>query len=458
MGILAAALFAPRLSGAFTDGQRGNCGAMFAIMERNARALGWATTYGVPVLNPGPPNPAGPLETYSHHPPGLPWAVMLAGKLPGTVESSSRLLALLLTLCSCWLAADLGARLAGGRAGFVAGLLMLLLPAGLHHGLLVNYETIAIPAMLFLTRSLALGAGRPLVAGLLAGLADWVALLPLLFSVGRGRMRRVLLAACGGAVMIVLTFVLARLVTPSSAGETLAQGLAATFLGSHFRLESWASGMAQHLSTLFGWALLPAMLALPLLFRQAAPLRRVLWTLLGCGVCNVVLFAHHATSHEHFSLILLPYVALSTATLLFPAKRSTGPALLLSSAALLAILVSGALAAASVWPQRQATSQALRADALADVSELSAVYLFPSGAPLVFLHRAQRHVWPGPVQDLSAAHTAVAHYNQRFGTATLPGRLVLPAAASPPTWVEALGPGETAGTFQIWDIPPRTNP
>lgn len=454
LGLIAAALFVPRLQGPFSDGQRGNCGAMFAIMERNARALGWAATYGVPLLNPVPPDADGPLETYSHHPPGLPWAVMLAARLPGDVETTSRLVALLLTLCSCWLAADLAARLSGARAGLAAGLLMLLLPAGLHHGLLVNYETIAIPALLLLTRTLVLSRGPPLPAGLLAGFADWIALLPLLLLVcGPVSRRRWLKAACGGSLVIAMTFVLARQLTPSSAGETLSQGLAATFLGPRFDPRAWASGMLRHLWTLYSLALLPALAALLFIRRRPATLRRLLWVLLGCGLFNVVVFAHHATSHEHFSLVLLPYIALSTATLLFPRGDELRRWPLRSSAILLAILVGAAFGAAADWPQRQNTSQARQADALAEVSDLSAIYLFPDGVPLVFLQRARRHVWPGTVGDLSGARRAARAYSERFGTAPLPGRLVLNAETDVPAWVAALGPGEVRGPFRMWEVP-----
>jgi len=456
LGLLAAALFVPQLSGPFTDGQRGNCGAMFSIMERNERALGWATTLGVPVLNPVPPAAAGPLETYSHHPPGLPWAVMLAGRLPFAIETTSRLVALLLTLCSCWLAADMAARLAGNPAGFATGLLMLLLPAGLHHGLLVNYETITITAMLWLTRSLLLQRGRPWLAGLLAGLADWFALLPLVFTVGSVRRGRWFSAAAGGSAMIAVTFLMARQLTPASAGETLAQGLAATFLGPLFDPGAWARGMAHHLLALYSLALVPAAVSVFLIGRRPAVLRRALWVLLGCGVSNVVVFAHHATSHEHFSLVLLPYVALSTATLLFPCTNQIVRLRLLPSALLLGIMATGAVAVIGAWPQRHNTSQAQRADALAEVSDLSAVYLFPGGVPLVFLHRAQRHVWPGAVGDLRAAQAATADYNQRFGTLTLPGRLVLETEATVPPWLEALGPSQHEGRFRMWDIPPAT--
>ena len=454
LGLLAAALFVPQLSGPFTDGQRGNCGAMFSIMERNERALGWATTLGVPVLNPVPPPAQGPLETYSHHPPGLPWAVMLAGRLPLAIETTSRLVALLLTLCSCLLAADMAARLAGNPAGFATGLLMLLLPAGLHHGLLVNYETITIPAMLWLTRALLLERGRPWVAGLAAGLADWFALLPLVFSLGSVGRRRWLSATAGGAVIIALTFVMARQLTPASAGETLAQGLAATFLGPLFDSGAWARGMADHLWTLYSLALFPAALSVFLIGRRPPVLRRALWLLLGCGVSNVVVFAHHATSHEHFSLVLLPYVALSTATLLFPSSNRVVRLRLIPSALLLGILATGTLAVIDTWPQRHNTSQAQRADALAEVSDLSAVYVFPGGVPLVFLHRAQRHVWPGAAGDLSAAQAATQSYNQRFGTTSLPGRLVLEADAPIPPWINALGPPVPEGRFNLWDIPP----
>jgi len=310
--------------------------------------------------------------------------------------------------------------------------------------------------MLWLTRSLLLQRGRPWLAGLLAGLADWFALLPLVFTVGSVRRGRWFSAAAGGSAMIAVTFLMARQLTPASAGETLAQGLAATFLGPLFDPGAWARGMAHHLWALYSLALVPAAVSVFLIGRRPAVLRRALWVLLGCGVSNVVVFAHHATSHEHFSLVLLPYVALSTATLLFPCTNQIVRLRLLPSALLLGIMATGAVAVIGAWPQRHNTSQAQRADALAEVSDLSAVYLFPGGVPLVFLHRAQRHVWPGAVGDLRAAQAATADYNQRFGTLTLPGRLVLETKATVPPWLEALGPSQHEGRFRMWDIPPAT--
>jgi hypothetical protein len=452
--LVAAALFVPRLEGPFSDGQRGNCGAMFAIMERNARALGWGATWGVPVLNPVPPDSHDQLVTYSHHPPGLPWAIQLAGRLPWEVETTSRLVALVLTLCSCWLAADLATRLSGARAGLLAGLLMLLLPAGLHHGLLVNYETIALPALLYLVRTLALGRGHPLAAGLLAGLADWIALAPLLL-VRRRQRSAWWSAATGGLVVVVGTFALARVVTPTSAGETLFQALEATFLGSHFDASAWLEAMGKHLWTLYSLAIVPAATAAVLLPRTTPELRQLLLVLLGCGVTNVVLFAHHATSHEHFSLLLLPYVAISSATLLFPGSPRTRPRPALALAATVMLIAAAGIQAHDSWPGRQRTSQTERADALAAVSDQTYVHLFLEGVPLVFLHKAERHVWPGPVSDLSSAHTAGAAYGRRFGPQGLPVRVVLDADRAAPAWLRALGPGERHGRFQMWDLPPE---
>ena len=53
LALLVLALHVPDLGGPFRDGQRGNCGAMFALFARNAGALGWVETGGVPVVNPG---------------------------------------------------------------------------------------------------------------------------------------------------------------------------------------------------------------------------------------------------------------------------------------------------------------------------------------------------------------------------------------------------------------------
>src|SRR5262249_11378681 len=155
--VVGVALHAARLTGPFTDGQTGNCGAMFALFARNEHALGGLlATHGVPIVNPVPPRSLAEAEFYTHHPPGLPWAVMLAGRLPVGIETAGRLVALLARLATALLLADLAARLAGWRAALAAGVFALALPAGLHEGLLVNYETVAVPGALLLFRALLL--------------------------------------------------------------------------------------------------------------------------------------------------------------------------------------------------------------------------------------------------------------------------------------------------------------
>lgn len=451
--LVALALHGPRLAGPFTDGQHGNCGAMFALMARNASALGWLETRGVPVLNPVPPAPGDPWVTYTHHPPGLPWAVELASQLPGPIETTSRLVALALTLAAALLLADLAARLAGRRAALAAGLTFLLMPAGVHHGLLVNYETAALPGMLWLLRSLVLGLGSPVWAALAAGLADWVALVPLAFLVRGTPAGRWWRAALTGALLVVAVFVHGRAFAPGSHAETLGQALAATFLGPAFDPAAWLTRLGQHLASLYGLALLPALAGLALVRRRHPPLRRLLLVLLLTGLVNVVLFAHHATSHEHFALLLAPWVALSTATVLFPRDAVARPGGSLGAVLLLVVLVAGLWSARRELPARTGVHQAARADALAAVSGTERLHLLPEGVPLVFLERAARHVWAYPVGSLEAAREARAAYARRFVAAPLPAVVVLDEGAPVPAWVAALGPGRSEGRFRLWDLP-----
>lgn len=451
--LVALALHLPRVAGPFTDGQHGNCGAMFGLMVRNAQALGWVETLGVPVLNPVPPGPDDPWVTYTHHPPGLPWAVELAALLPGSVESGARLVALLLTLAAALLLADIGARLAGRRAALAAGLTFLLMPAGLHHGLLVNYETAALPGLLLLTRALVLGLGSPVLAALVAGLGDWVALLPIGLVLRGVPARRWWSAALTGGLLVLAVFVHGRAFAPASHAETLGQALAATFLGPSFDAGAWLTRMGEHLTVLYGPVLLPALAGLVLVGRRHPPLRRILLVLLAVGLLNVVLFAHHATSHEHFSLVLAPWVALSAATVLFPRDTAARPGGLTAAALLVIVLLLGLWDARGRWPARRQTLNAERAQALAAVADDERLHLFPEGVPLVFLHAAARHAWAYPVADLEGARDAAAAYARRFVARPLPAVVVLDDQAPVPAWLQALGPGRVEGPFRVWDVP-----
>src|SRR5262249_8206023 len=102
---------AGRIAGPFTDGQAGNCDAMFAIVARTEPLLGaWATRVE-PVVTPVPPPWVAQAEFYTHPPPGLPWLVMLASHAPAPIETSSRCVALLAFLATALLLADIASRL-----------------------------------------------------------------------------------------------------------------------------------------------------------------------------------------------------------------------------------------------------------------------------------------------------------------------------------------------------------
>ena len=257
--LLGVLLHGPQLAGPFTDGLSGDCGAMFSVMARNTERLGWRGL--CPAINTAPPEPGELVDHYNHHPPGLPWMVFLATRLPVQAETAARLVALLLTLATVLLLADLATRLSGPAAGGAAGLLALLAPAGWHHGLLVNYETAALPPMLLLVRALVLQRGPTALAAAWGALSDWIAVAPLLLVRGVTWRRRVPAALAAGAVLAG-SFVLGRLFAPGSPGETLAQARLASFLNPAFDGGAWVANVGRFLAALFGCALLPAACAL----------------------------------------------------------------------------------------------------------------------------------------------------------------------------------------------------
>jgi hypothetical protein len=448
--VLGALLNAPRLAGPLTDGQSGNCGAMFALFERNEKALGLLATHGVPVLNLVPPTGAQTVDYYAHHPPGLPWLVMLAGRLPMAIELASRLVALALFLAATLLLADLAARLASPGAALAAGLLMLALPAGRFEATLVNYEVVALPALLLLLRVQLLGVGPPRTAAALAALTDWIALLPLLAG-PRAAGRRTWLSMLGvAAVVVVGTMLLARTVSSAATGDTLPQALRTTFLAPDFSAAAWISGLHAHMAAFYGWALLPALLSLLALPRQPAPRRRALLWLLGIGLFNVVVFARHATDHEHFSLPLLPWVALSIATLLFPGEPARGPSRGVALGVLVAVLGVSTWWAQVGMPSRTQTTQSELAAALRAGAPQEAVYVRPAGASFVFLYGAGRQVAPLPAGSLQQARDAVATMRQRFHLPeSWPGWLAIAPGESVPAWAVPLGAPQAAGAWRL---------
>lgn len=453
--LLGLALHVGRLSGPFTDGQTGNCGAMFAIFARNEHALGGLlATHGVPIVNPVPPASLAQAEFYTHHPPGLPWAVMLAGRLPLAIETAARLVALLATLATALLLADLAARLCGWRASLAAGVLALALPAGLHEGLLVNYETVALPGALLLVRSLLLDVGRPALAGVLAALADWAALLPLLLC-WRGAQRARWMRAAGGAALVVVLFaVLGHEVAPSSAAETLAQAVGSSALSPDFAWRDWAAAVSHNAWTFFGAALVTALTGLVVAkLRGASRLSGVLLCLLGTGLANVVLFARHATGHEHYVLLLLPFVALGSAALLFPRDEAATPPAALGAALAGALLLLGWQQYRADAPARATTSQAEAADRFRAATTDAAIYVRLKGAPFVFIHRAGRHVSPTAVDSVAQALSAANGYRIRFQLEGLPAFLARQPGEGRPEWLAELGAPRSENGFEFYALP-----
>jgi len=458
---VALALRVPELRGPFTDGLRGDCGAFFAIMARNAHALGLSRTHAIPIVDPVPPATLEAAEWYTHHPPGLPLLVTLASTLPVAVEVevAARLVALALGLVSLLLVADLTARTLGPRAALASGLAMLLLPAGLHHGLLVNYETVAMPAAIAIVRALVLGARPPVLAGLglVAALCDWIAMLPLVatppWRIGRARAAGLLGAAAGvgGLALVHRTRV------EGSLRETLGHAVGATPLAPDFSAGAWLAALGGHGLALFG----PMLLALPLLVarppfgaRAPAALRRALGGLLIVAAANVVLFARHATGHEVYALPFLPPCALLLGWLAHPGPREARArrrGATLRAAAVALVLVAGVGQALAARPERNGRRQATLADAFARVTTTDAVYLTPSGVPLVFLHRAARHVSPYGARDLEQARARLEALRARHDLGPRPGRVFVPEDAPWPAWMGA--PPPPRGGFRIAPLP-----
>jgi len=434
--VLAVLLRAPRLAGPYHDGQVGNCAAMFSIMARNMDALGFDAAGWVPAVDPAPPLDGRPGFPYAHHPPGLPWLVMLAAALPLSIEVAARSVALLLGLVSLWLIADLAARLLGRRAAWAAGLLWVGLPFGWHHGLLVNYETIALPGVLLIARSLVLERGSPLLAGFVAALGDWIACVPLAFAPGVLRRARWWRAAGAVALVLVGVVALSRHFAPSTPGETLGQALQATFLGRAFRWSAWWPAMGGHLVALYHVA---GLLALWGFAQRGALLRRVLLMFLATGLVNVVLFAQHATGHEHFSLLLAPFVVLGCTAALFPRDVGARPSGGLGALVVLLLLAGSVMQVRAQLPAQSSVAQAERGERFARASSPEEVYVFPDGVPLVFLHAASRQIAAYPAGGLDAARALAAAHRERFGLHGWPARLVVePERVDPPAWSAAL--------------------
>lgn len=444
--VLVVALFhAPGLDGPLRDGQGGNCGAMFALFARNAEAVGWLPSRGVPIVNPVPPGAGETTVHYAHHPPGLPWLVELSSAISGELVVGARVVALLLTLASVWLLADTVARAASLGAGLAAGALLAGLPSGWHHGLLVNYETVALPPLLLVVRATVLGRGSGLVAGALAGLADYIALVPLLFTARRAtergeRGRRWRRSLATGLGVVVAWGLVARSVAPGSLGETLHQAALTTPLAPDFTWPAWLDAAAAHLGALYGWALVPAVVGAGFVLARGGRAAQLVGVLVGVGAFNVVVFGRHAIGHEHFWLLFAPGVAASLGAAL-PAGLGTrgevGRAVLV-----LSVLAVSALAALDASPARAATRQTERARDLAALTEPSpdapVVYVLPSGASLVFLAAAERHVATQPVADVDAARATAAALRARLGLAPGATVVVTPNDAEVPAWATSL--------------------
>ncbi len=454
LALLVVVLHAPALGTPFPDGPHGNCGGMFGIIARNALALGLEAR-GVPVLNPVAPDAAATALFYTHHPPGLPWLTTLAqgvGALTGAAfETSARLVAMLLS----WWAAVLMLRLATGTAGravgFAAALFMLALPAGRHHGALVNYETIALPALLWLHLCLVTRRGPAFLAGLVAALCDWIALFPLVTGGWAAGRQRWVSAVMGGLLGLVAFALLYRSLAPSTAGANLGQALGASFLAPGFDVTAWRLALQDHLLGLYGFTLALAPLCLFTFWSVAPRAAGALFTFLTVGVLNVTLFAQHATGHFHFSLLLLPFIALGSALALAPLRRTRAgdPGVVIATVLVVALHLLPALEAGTPPPT---THEADLADRFAAVTATDTIYLRPHGASFVFLHRAERHVVPFPSADREQAQQRVTRQREDFGAAGLPAQVVLAPDETAPAWLVDEAPVREADGFRFYTL------
>ncbi|MED5330877.1 MAG: hypothetical protein VX916_06260, partial [Planctomycetota bacterium] len=344
----------------------------------------------------------------------------------------------------------LTARMGGQVRGIIAGGLFLLLPAGLHHGLLVNYETIALPAVLLLTRNILLKKKSGLATGIFAGLADYVALTPLVFTARSSSTNPFWRKACLGGLGVTLFLIaISRFQAPGSWSETLGQATGASFLATDFSLQNWLGFGGSSLWALFGWALPLASLGIVILCRHQGKTRKVLRVLLLTALFNVTVFAHHATTHEHYWLFFALPVALSIALLPLPPLHKKYAV----SNALLALLVIGLgfIQAKNEWDTWGATKQADRADAFSQVADPDLIYLHPDGLPLVFLHRAQRHAVAREVRSLNQAKELVQSYREQVGLDGMQAAIFLERGRPVPPWLAAVTtPDEDSGLFTFW--------
>ena len=240
--------------------------------------------------------------------------------------------------------------------------------------------------------------------------------------------------------------------TVPSGGDALGQAVAASFLARDFVAADWAHAAGAHLVALYGAFLVPAALAAVAIARRPAPVRRVLLVLLAAGLANVTLFARHATGHEHFWLLLAPYVALSTATLLCPREALATPPRGIALALFLALAALGTAQALRARPEWDADSQSRNGASFRAATTTDAVYVRPGGSSFVFLYAAGRHVSPDPAGSLAEARAAAGRYRDRFGLGPRPAFLALDEGEPVPDWVAALGPPLERGPWRLWPL------
>ncbi|MHC5027805.1 MAG: hypothetical protein ACYTGR_13705, partial [Planctomycetota bacterium] len=151
--------------------------------------------------------------------------------------------------------------------------------------------------------------------------------------------------------------------------------------------------------------------------------------------------------------LLLPFVALGTATLIFPCADLPVGRTRAGVLALAVLLASGWWQFREAQPARTQHHQAALADAFREASDEDSVHARPGGASFVFLHRAARHVLPGPIDSLDGARAGMAAYRDRFGLPGAPGRIALAPDEPVPAWLAPLGPPVERDGWRLFALP-----
>jgi hypothetical protein len=177
---------------------------------------------------------------------------------------------------------------------------------------------------------------------------------------------------------------------------------------------------------------------------------------LALGLINLVAFARHATGHEHYVLLLLPFVAVSTAMTLVAlsrvasAGRGTGMAVMLA----LGLAADSGRRFANQRPDREQSTQWWQAARVRPGLKVDTVYVRPDGVSFVFLYAVNRQVVPFSASSAEAAVRMAATHRQRFGLPPGDVMLMLFPDDPLPEWFPDRAPDVgTDDGFRFWSLP-----